>query len=695
MMGKGRLTLNRLCKFLLLFPLMLILVGICVPVYAAPYDGYNYSWWGDPEPAPVPYLPVKQIGGEQLSSGPFKSPEDLFITADNQIYVADTGNNRIVVLDEQASVIQTIDAFVNGNKADSFSAPQGIFVHSNGHLFIADTGNKRIVELTKEGELVRVIGAPESDVLGGNFVYEPIKLVGDSAGRLYVVGKGVFNGIMQFDSGGKFSGFMGVNKVRYSAADLFWKRVMTKEQRSKMVLFIPVEFNNVDIDSEGFVYATTSEAFSDTPVKRLNPSGTDVLKRTGYQPPKGDIRFRTGGTRPGTSAIQSVALDRNGIYSILDSTRGRIFTYDREGKLMYIYGLLGEQVGTFKTPADIDMLGDKMIVLDKGLNQLVMFEPTRYGKVIREAVINNDIGEEEKSVEKWREALRLNNNLEIAYLGIGKAELRQGHNYEAMKHFELGMHTQYYSRAFERYRKDFMWEHFGKIAAVAITAVVLLIAARVLIKRRTAEPSVVGMGWYTIFHPFNGFWELKFERKGKIWFALLLLLILSLLYVLKRQFTGFIFNPTVNAENVNVLDEIKFIVLPFFLWCIANWSMTTLMDGEGKFKEIVMATAYALIPVVLMQIPLILLSNVITIQEGSFYRLLESIGFLWFFGLLFIGMLTVHQYTVGKTVITMLLTMLVMGIIIFLGLLFFSLAQQMLSFAATVYKEAMFRLGEG
>ncbi|MGG3280131.1 YIP1 family protein [Paenibacillus solani] len=683
-------------RYILLFPLLAIMLSIPAPAFAAPYDGYNYSWWGDPEPAPAPYLPTRQISGNELSSGPFNAPEDIYITPDQEIYIADTGNNRIVILTPDMNVKQVIDHFNNAGAKETFSGPQGLFVHPNGHLFVADTGHKRVVELSKEGDLVRIIGAPESDVLGNEFVYEPSKLVVDTAGRLYVVGKGVFNGIMQFDSGGKFTGFIGVNKVQYSPAELFWKRIMTKEQRSKMVLFIPVEFGNVDIDDEGFIYATTREAFSDAPVKRLNPSGNDVLKRTGYHPPKGDIRIHDEGTRSGSSSIVSVAVDRNGIYSILDNTRGRIFTYDREGKLMYIYGLLGEQVGTFRAPVDIDMLGDQMVVLDKGLNHLVVFEPTRYGQVIRDAVIYNDTGEEERAVKKWRDALNLNSNLELAYLGIGKAELRQGNNAEAMANFELGMHREYYSRAFERYRKDFMWENFGLIVTAIIGAVLAITAVRFFIKRRQGEPGVVGMAWYTIFHPFNGFWELKFEKKGRTWFALVLLLLLSLAYVLKRQFTGFIFNPVAgSAVSVNLLEEIKFIVIPFLLYCIANWSLTTLMDGEGKFKEIVIVSAYALVPLILLQIPLILLSNIMTMQEGAFYSLIETIGFLWFFALLFVGMLTVHQYSVSKTIATMFLTVIVIGIIIFLGLLFFSLAQQMLSFFTTIYKEIMFRVGEG
>lgn len=685
--------MNLMRKYMLLFPLLLMLTGTAAPVFSAPYEGYNYSWWGDPEPAPAPYLPVRQIDGEELSIGSFKTPEDFAISESGDIYILDTGNNRIVCLDSNLNVNRVIDSFINQGKPDGFAAPQGIFIHRNGHLYVADTGHKRVIELTPEGQLIREIGAPEADVLSEGFNYQPSKLVVDSADRMYVVGKGVFEGIMQFDSGGKFTGFMGVNRVTFSPIDLFWKQVMTKEQRSKMVLFIPVDFTNVAIDNEGFIFATSSDSYSDDPVKRLNPSGIDVLRRAGYFHPKGDITFTLSGTRPGTSSIVDVAIDRNGIYHILDSRRGRVFTYDREGKLMYIFGQLGEQVGNFKTPVALDMLGDRVVVLDKGFNHLVIFEPTRYGQVIRNAVIYNDIGQEGESVAAWRDALTLNSNLEIAYLGIGKAELRRGNNDAAMENFRLGMHRPYYSRAFERYRKEFMWEHFDKIATAGLIGLAGLVIV-VRKARKKEEPGVIGMAWYTMFHPFKGFWELKYEKKAKVWFTLLLLLLLSLLYVLKRQYTGFIFNPHA-AQSVNTWDEVKFIVLPFFLWCVANWSLTTLMDGEGKFKEIVMATGYALVPLVLVQLPLIALSNVITLQEGAFYTMLETVAFLWCIGLIFVGMLTVHQYSVAKTIVTMLLTIIVIGIFVFLGLLFFSLVQQMLSFLTTVYKEIMFRIGEG
>lgn len=694
MIGKGKRIVNQMRKLLLLFLLLLAVVRPEQTAFGAPYEGYNYSFWREAKPAPVPYLPVRQVDGEQLDIGSFKSPEDFYITDDGNIYLLDTGNNRVVCLDKNWNVVRIIDSFKNGGKEDTFREPQGIFIDDTNHMFIADTGNGRIVELTLEGGFLREIGAPVADILRENFKYVPIKLVVDSAKRLYVLGKGVFDGVMEFDTGGNFTGFMGVNKVQYNPVDLFWKRISTKEQRSKMELFIPVEFNNIDIDKEGFIYVTTGESPSVEPVRRLNPSGIDVLRRDGYFPPMGDIQFVFTGTRMGASTMVSLVVDRNGIYSILDTKRGRLFTYDRDGKLMYQFGQLGEQVGNFKTPVEVGMQDDKVVVLDKGLNQLVVFEPTRYGKTIRDAVIYSDIGDEERSTAAWEEVMQLNNNLEIAYLGMGKAQLRQGDNDKAMFSFQLGMHREYFSRAFERYRKDFMWDHFGKIASIMIAGIILVIVATRMIKVKETEPGVIRSAWYTIFHPFNGFWDLKYDNKGKVWFTLLILLLLSSAYTLKSHYSGFIFNPNI-TEPVNTLDEIKFVVLPFFLWCIANWSLTTLMDGEGKFKEIVMATGYALIPILLVQIPLILMSNIFTVQEASFYNLTQSIAVFWFVGLLFVGMLTVHQYSVTKTIVTMMMTLVVVGIFVFLGLLFFSLAQQMLSFGTTLYKEIIFRIGEG
>ncbi|WP_054025184.1 Yip1 family protein [Bacillus sp. FJAT-28004] len=204
-------------------------------------------------------------------------------------------------------------------------------------------------------------------------------------------------------------------------------------------------------------------------------------------------------------------------------------------------------------------------------------------------------------------------------------------------------------------------------------------------------PQMVKYPFYILFHPFDGFWDLKYDNKGKLRISLAILLLLTITTILQRQYSGFVVNFN-NPTELNSINELKYIVLPFILWCVSNWSLTTLMDGEGKFKEILTATGYALLPLMLVHLFNTILSNMITLQEATFYYFLESFAFLWFLWLLFIGTMTIHQYNVLKTIVTMALTLVVMGVIMFLGLLFFSLMQQMLGFVLSIYNELSLRM---
>lgn len=196
---------------------------------------------------------------------------------------------------------------------------------------------------------------------------------------------------------------------------------------------------------------------------------------------------------------------------------------------------------------------------------------------------------------------------------------------------------------------------------------------------------------YVCLHPFKGFWDVKYEGKGKLNIALFILFLLTIVVILKRQFAGFVVNFS-NPNELNSLDELMFIVVPFFVWCVANWSITTLMDGEGKFKEIIIVTAYALVPMVIIHIFTTIVSQFITGEEAAFYFFFDSLAILWFIFLLFVGIMTIHQYTVAKTFATFFLSLVVMGIIAFLGLLCFSLVQQIYSFVETIYMEIVYRL---
>ena len=195
---------------------------------------------------------------------------------------------------------------------------------------------------------------------------------------------------------------------------------------------------------------------------------------------------------------------------------------------------------------------------------------------------------------------------------------------------------------------------------------------------------------HLILHPFDGFWDMKYDGKGKIRVTLVILALVVLSIILQNQYAGFLVNYN-DPRYLNSITQLITIVFPFFLWCVSNWAITTLMDGEGKFKEIVMAAGYALVPIVLLYLPITAASRFMVNEETAFYYLVISISSIWFALLLFVGTMTVHQYSALKTVVTMLLTVIVMGIIVFLGTLVLSMMQQIYEFIVNIYREIIFR----
>ena len=196
---------------------------------------------------------------------------------------------------------------------------------------------------------------------------------------------------------------------------------------------------------------------------------------------------------------------------------------------------------------------------------------------------------------------------------------------------------------------------------------------------------------YLIFYPFKGFWDLKHEKKGNVYSAWVIVCLLSVLLILRRQFTGFILN--FNKQNeMNVFVEILSVLAPLGLWCLSNWCITTLVDGEGSLKDIFITTAYALTPVVLINIPMLLLSNVMILEETVFYTVLDALSVLWAALLILIGIMTVHQFTMPKTIATIAVAVVGMIIILFLILLFVSIIQQIVSFVDLLWTEITMRM---
>ena len=448
---------------------------------------YNYDDREDLTYTPSAYEPIKAIAGNGLkyngvSIGNFVSPQDICYADDGNLYLADTGNNRIVVLNnDMTEVVNIIDGFDNNGVKDGFKSPYGVCISEKGQLYVADSQNHRIVVLEKDGTLVRIVQNPVSQSLDAGYVFVPLKVTVDYADRIYCIAQNMFEGIMVFETNGEFSGFFGTINVKITLWEKFWKRIATKEERSKQQLYIPTEFTGIDVDADGFIYATNIDSEGVQAVRRLNPRGEDVIKKGENGNVGGDLWVNGQTQYAGASQITDVVYRDKGIYTLLDRKRGRIFTYDHEGNLLYIFGGLGTQLGTFSTPVAIEVSGDKLVVLDAYRAELTVFNATEYGSLINEAIALRYDGDETLAVEKWREVLRLDENNELANTGIGKAYLTAGDNKSAMKYLKLGMDADYYSIAFRRYRNQVLADNLSYIftgIAVVIVAVVVVVKVR-------------------------------------------------------------------------------------------------------------------------------------------------------------------------------------------------------------------------
>ena len=459
--------------------ILLTTEGITAMADKLPYDSYNYDYREYIHYTPAPYIPSRTVSGLDFTYngealGTFRTPQDMCQAPNGDIYIADTGNNRIVVLDSaMKKVLKTITTFNNNGEEDTFNSPYGVCVSEKGRVYVADMKNKRVVVLDENENVTQIIANPQSESLEDGFVFSPMKVTVDYADRVYVIAQNMFEGIMVFESNGQFTNFFGTINVEISGWDKFWKRLATKEERANQQLFIPTEFTGIDIDPEGFVYASNIDAAGVQGVRRLNPRGEDVIKKGANANVGGDLIIDGAGDYAGASQFTDVVYRENGIYSCLDRKRGRIFTYDHEGNLLYIFGGLGTQEGTFSLAAAVEDIGGRIAVLDATKACIICFEETEYGRLINEAVALRYDGDEAEAVVLWERVLELDENNELANTGIGKAYLTAGDYEKAMYYLELGMARDYYSIAFKRYRNQVLTDN----ASWFLTGLVVLLLA--------------------------------------------------------------------------------------------------------------------------------------------------------------------------------------------------------------------------
>jgi len=436
---------------------------------------YNYDFWMEQVSSPDAYRVSEYILGTDLGVGHFRDPQGLFIRG-NHIFICDTGNNRIIKIEVDANGNHTVKANVSSvlikGVESPLNNPRDIFENRDGNLYIADTDNHRVLILDNNWRYITSIEKPDDESLDENTEFIPDKLVVDFANRVFIQARNINKGLMEFDSRWEFSGYMGANKVSVNPIDYIWKLLATQAQKERMNLFIPTEYSNVAIDREGFIYVTNSMGQTD-PVRRLNAMGQDILIRNGYDDPIGDLAIGNAGGISGRSRFIDVVAFDNDSYACFDRARGRIFMYDFQGNLLFAFGGVGNRKGSFLQPVALEKMGYTLYALDSRAATLTRFDLTDYGALINEALNEYKAGRYESSALVWEKVLKINGNYDLAYIGIGRAALRQKEFRKAMKYYKLKHYREGYGKAFQLYRKQWMEENLWWILLIIGLAILL------------------------------------------------------------------------------------------------------------------------------------------------------------------------------------------------------------------------------
>ena len=361
-------------------------------------------------------------------------------------------------------------------------------------LYLCDTKNKQVIlcDVDNDYEVVQVVSTP----LGYNFSdkFQPSKIATDSTGRMFIISDNVYEGILLMSYQGAFMRMVGVNYTTLSVWDAIKRNFKTEEQLQQETTILQTSFTNLCIDDMGFLYTTSGPVTNadgsvskDKMIKRINQSNADVLKRTGYFKPTGDLIVRNTGKGAGSSSFVAITVNKFGVYTVADQRNNRLFTYDDAGNLLYISGGSGNQVTNISIPAAIVYQGENLLVLDKGNKCIMRFEPTDFAKKINNAVYCEYFGDAEGASSQWQDVINSNPQYELAYVGVGKKLYEEKRYQEAMLYFQKGANVKYYSRAYKAYRDDVINRVFPTVVTILLIGIAGLIVFKLVKKHRNKK----------------------------------------------------------------------------------------------------------------------------------------------------------------------------------------------------------------
>lgn len=690
-MKKAR-ALSLICMLCLLLPLS--------SLGDTPYKTYTVNGYGDVQETQTAYMAAETIvkfGGEAM-----KTPSDLFVTGDGTIYVADTGNSRILVGNAQNELLGVIGQ-------DVLKSPRGVFVTPDGHVYVADRDanieigrNEKnrpitsgaVYEFDADGTLLHTYVKPDNPLYGADLSFLPIKVTVNEAGILFIVCESNTNGVVEISplEGGTFLGYFGTNYASVSLQTIIYRMILTDAQRAKMVSNIPSTPDNLDIDSRGLIYTVTRGDGRRT-LKRLNIAGINLINDS-YS----------------VDTPAAVAAGNHDNVYVADQA-GYIYEFDSNGELIFVFG--GKNDGTQRiglasmvAAIDVDEM-DRLYLLDSNQSLIQMYTPTEFTNLLHEALRLYSLGRYTESKAPLEKVLDMNSLFDVANKAMGRAYFQEEDFDTALSYARLAKDHEGYSDAFWEIRNAWLKEHITVVFVAVIALFVLwqavkiidrkhpfLHKARALLRKGEKKRYISDLryAFHYMRHPIDASYGIAREGRASWAASLTVLAVFIVEFLINKYLCGFL-QKTVQDGRYEIFSDIGGIILVVFGLTLCNYLVCTINDGEGSVKKIFTYFCYSLTPYLLITPVIFLLSHVLTRNEQFLITLLQYLAYGWMTVLAVLGMREVNNYTAKETVKVILLTLFTVLILALIIFIIYILWAQVIEFISAIFGEVVYRVG--
>ncbi len=663
----------------------LMILSLCPAVLAdAGSTSYTVSPTinGGMEISPDAYLPVGVYSGLGLNHA-----QDLYVQG-HTLYIADSGNQRVIVLDTQEETAFTVGEGILSN-------PQGVAADEEGRIYVADTGNGLAYRFSPEGEVEQVFERPTTPAFGKNTRFSPLKIAAAGAGGVYIISEDSTTGIIHMDGTGEFLGFFASNDVSKSLFEKLLDVVLTEEQLNQFLPSIPPSYGSIFTGADGLVYTINKQ--SGSTVQRHSLNGVDLFSGRSYLP-----TFDSAG---------DLFVTEDGRMLVVDNA-GYITVVDQDGHFLCRFGGNSngtERVGLFDLATGIGEDEDgRLYVLDSQRNYIQIFEPTDVQQNIYTALDLYSDGQYDESRTILESVLKRNSTSYFVRLYMGQNYMQQGEYAQAIEEFRIAGAKDEYSEAYWELRNLWLQDNMLYILLVLLGLAVLAVAIKTIRhrpKKAAATAAALPAGQAPsparklgqdlllikrfAMHPIDTAYEVQAGRAGSVLSATLVYLIFFVLYVVYQLASGFLFSQ--KAEDFSVLTTFLYLTAAFGLFILGNFFISSIQDGKGSLRSIYIVTIYSFSPAIMLLPFLTLVLNALTYNEQFIQQMALLFIIAWVVSALMASLIQIHDYSFGKLIKNLLLTAFFMLVAILVLSLAYLLVKQIFTFIGDIITEVSLR----